>query len=240
MARKLGFYLMLVLVFSMMTLLAGCGGNSADSEKPAASAPPANETSVEDLLAKGQGLPGMSYDQVITTGDTAMTTKVWQQGKNMRLELEDSEGAGKVITIVNGDEETVYTYAPDQGIATKFSLEESEVDTSTPQDYAQDMNNETMKYIKEETIDGKECSLYEMNATDDSESLTKVWIWKDYGIPIRMESTAEGQEMLMEYKNVQVGAQDASLFQLPKDVAVMDIENMSIPGVDMSQTSPGN
>ena len=56
-----------------------------------------------------------------------------------------------------------------------------------------------MKYIKTETLDGKVCLVYEITEQDLS---GKVWLWKDYGIPV--EVTQEGEQVVTEFKNVQV------------------------------------
>ncbi len=221
----------LLLALFMVVLATGCGGGTKEAgsgTNQAGNQNGSSNTAVDPaaLLEKGQDLPGLSYDSVTTVADMdPFTTKVWVKGANMRVEMEVPEGGGKMISIVNSSEGVVYSYGEDQGMATKMPLAQSEVDTSTPQDYSDSLKPESMKYIKTETLDGKECLVYEVS---DSDFTGMTWLWKDYGIPLRIEATSEGESMVMEYKNVQVTELDDSLFQLPEGVEVMDL-GMEIP-----------
>ena len=214
--------LVILLIASLMIMLVtGCGGGTKETGNQTGN--PTNtdaDVDVAALLAKGQDLPGLSYDSVTTAaGMEPFTTKVWAKEGNMRVEIDIPEGGGKMISIVNAGEGVVYSYTSDELMAMKMSLEQSEVDTTTPQDYSESMEPESMKYIKTETLDGKECVVYEVT---DQDYTGKVWLWSDYGIPLRVEAAIEDQEMVMEFDNVQVTELDDSLFQLPAGVEVMD------------------
>lgn len=220
----------LLIALLMVVLVTGCGGGTKETGKK--TGPSNTETSVDaaDLLAKGHNLSGLSYDSVITAdGMDPVTTKVWVKKGNMRVEIDIPENGGKMISIVNSSEGVVYSYGSDQEMATKMALAQSEVDTTSPQDYSESMKPESMKYIKTETLDGKECVVYEVS---DQDFTGKAWFWKDYGIPLRIEATSEGESMVMEYKNVQVTELDDSLFQLPAGVEVMDLGNINVPPVN--------
>lgn len=216
----------LLLALLMLVLVTGCGGGTKETGNQTET--PANtDVDVAALLAKGKDLPGLSYDSVTTTaGMEPFATKVWVKEGNMRVEMVIPEGGGKMISIVNASEGVVYSYSSDEQVAMKMPLEQSEVDTTTPQDYSESMDAENMKYIKTETLDGRECVVYEVA---DPDSTGKVWIWKDYGIPVRVEAASEGEEMVMEFKNIQVSELDDSLFQLPAGVEVMDFGDFEIP-----------
>ncbi|MGE5544328.1 MAG: hypothetical protein ACM3UW_05080 [Bacillota bacterium] len=216
----------LLLALLMIFLASGCGGGTKETGNQTGT-PTNTDVDLAALLEKGKDLPGMSYDAVTTAaGMEPVTTKVWVKAGNMRVEMDIPEGGGKMISIVNSSEGFVYSYAADEQVATKMPLAQSEVDTTTPQDYSQSMKPESMKYIKTETLDGKECLVYEVT---DQDNTGKVWLWKDYGIPLRVEVTDEGEEMVMEYKNVQVTELDDSLFELPAGIEVMDIGDFVIP-----------
>lgn len=219
--------LVILLIASLMIMLVtGCGGGTKEPGNQTGT-PTNKDVDVAALLAKGQDLPGLSYDYVTTAaGMEPFMTKVWAKQGNMRVEMDIPEGGGKMISIVNAGEGVVYSYTSDEQMAMKMALEQSEVDTTTPQDYSESMEPESMKYIKTETLDGKECMVYDIT---DQDYTGKVWIWSDYGIPLRVEATSEGEEMVMEYKNAQVNELDDSLFQLPAGVEVMDLGNFSIP-----------
>lgn len=222
--KRLVFLLMALL---MAMLVVGCGGGAQETGNKPGTSTGDTEVKANDLLAKGKSLPGLSYDSVATmAGMEQINTKVWVKEGNMRIEMDIPEIGKKMISIVDSNEKAVYSYSPEQKMATKMPLVQSEVDTTSPQDYTQNMKPESMKYIKAETLDGKECLVYEVT---DQSFKGKMWLWKDYGIPLRIEATSEGETMLVEYKNVQVANIDDSLFKLPAGVEVMDLGNMTIP-----------
>ncbi|MDA8096172.1 MAG: hypothetical protein RDV00_00565 [Clostridia bacterium] len=78
-----------------------------------------------------------------------------------------------------------------------------------------------MKYPGQDTVDGKKCSVYK---TTDEGSKAKVWLWEEYGFPIRVESLADGQTVVVEYKNIKVDDIPASMFELPAGVQVMEFQ----------------
>ncbi|WP_145091145.1 hypothetical protein [Sporomusa sp. KB1] len=78
------------------------------------------------------------------------------------------------------------------------------------------------------TYDGVKCKVLLTQDEGEGKSQTKLWVREDYGIPLRVEVTeANGSKnMVMEYKNLKVGAQPAAAFQLPEGVEVMDMGEM--------------
>jgi len=205
----------MMLALALMVLATGCGGETKETgSQPQTTDEP--DVDVAGLLAKAQELPGLTYDAVTTiNGEEAFEVKFAVKVPNIRIETGSPEIGMKMVCIINTDEGAVYALSPDQETATKMSLAQFEVDTATPQDYAQSMDPDSMKYIKTETLDGKECLVYEI---DEQDSSAKVWLWKDYGIPLRVEVMYEGEPVVTEYKNVQITELDDSLFELPEEV----------------------
>lgn len=212
-------YLLLALLMAL--LVTGCGGGTKEMGPGVSNSE--TEVKVDDLLAKGKSLSGLTYDYVATFSGEQINSKVWVKEGNMRIEMIVPE-AGKMISIINTQKNAVYSYSPEQNMATKIPLDQSEVDTISPQDYSENMNSESMKYIKNETLDGKKCLIYEVSDQDEK---VKVWLWEDYGIPLRVEASDEG--MLVEYKNIKVEDIDDSLFVLPVGINIMDLGNLNIP-----------
>lgn len=207
--------IVMMLALALMVLATGCGGETKETgSQPQTTDEP--DVDVAGLLAKAQELPGLTYDAVTTmNGEEAFEVKYAVKVPNIRIETGSPEIGMKMVCIINTDEGVVYALSPDQQTATKMSLAQFEVDTATPQDYAQSMDPDSMKYIKTETLDGKECLVYEIAEQDSS---AKVWLWKDYGIPLRVEVMYEGEPVVTEYKNVQITELDDSLFELPEEV----------------------
>ncbi|NLB18937.1 MAG: hypothetical protein GX825_09480 [Syntrophomonadaceae bacterium] len=147
--RKKRMTFLIMLVFGLALLAMGCGGNQAT--EPTDADPPAGDeqVQVEDLLAKGKNIPGLSFDSVISqSGGELMDTKVWQKGSNMRIEMDMPEDGGKMVSIVLGDEKMMYSYNDAQGMAMKMSLDQAEVDRTSPVDYLDELAADDMKFVK--------------------------------------------------------------------------------------------
>ncbi|NLV17683.1 MAG: DUF4412 domain-containing protein [Syntrophomonadaceae bacterium] len=225
--RKNKMTFLILLVFGLALLMAGCGGNQPSEPTGSDSSAGNDQIQVEDLLSKGENISGLSFDSVISQeGSEIMVTKVWQKGSNMRIEMDMPADEGKMVSLVRGDEQVMYSYNEAQGMAMKMPLAQSEVNTETPEDYIAGLTAENMKYVKTEIIDGRQCQVYDVS-TADAES--RMWIWKDYGLPLKIETIVEGEAMVFEYRNIKVGDIADSQFELPAGIEVMDLENMQIP-----------
>jgi len=205
-------------------LLTGCGGKTqkaADNGQPASKADP---VPAEQLISKGKNVDGFSYDYVLTMPDgTKMTHKVWVESGNMRSEMSNPAGGEPTLAIVNMTEKAIYLYQPSMNQATKMPIEQSEVDTTSPKDYLGEAEPSSMLYMTRETFDGKDCLVYETN-TDGVKG--KMWIWEEYGMPLRVESQSGGDKVVAEFLNFKIGDIDDSLFRLPEGTKITDFSAM--------------
>ncbi|MEW6573132.1 MAG: hypothetical protein AB1374_05815 [Bacillota bacterium] len=229
-----------VIITFLVTSLAGCGGKKKAEDQPAAGknsvrneeATQAREESTADILAKSKKIEGMSYEYILTGLPTGQQTgKVWMHGKKMKTE--SSQGGQRIITIIDGDTNTVYTYYPGQNRAVKLKAGELGPEAQTPTDYTREANPDDVKVIeKRTTYDGVVCVVWEVKGKDGS--ATKMWVREDYGVPVRVEITApDGMKMVMEYKNMKIGPVPAETFELPAGVQVTDLGEMmkGVPGM---------
>lgn len=214
--KRLAF-LFLVICFVITSVgLAGCGGGKQ-------AAPAAKEETVDDLFAKGKNLPGMSYDFVMTAEGTSMSGQMWLSGKKIKSEM--TVDNNKMMTIVDGDANVVYTYSPAQGAAFKLPFDNSK-QTDTPDRFTKDVNAAKAKVLETTTYDSVKCKVVLIQDTE-GKAQTKLWVREDYGIPLRAEVVdSDGGKMVMEYKNLKVGAQPADIFKLPAGVEIMDMNDM--------------
>jgi len=51
----------------------------------------------------------------------------------------------------------------------------------------------------------------------------KMWLRKDDGLPVRVEAASSDGTFVTEYKNYDLGAQDARLFELPAGTQIVTI-----------------
>ena len=217
---------------------AGCIGDEPTEEGGASSAtqPTTAETSTDtssggllsDLLDKAKGSPSATYDLVISGGAIAgtETMKVWATETKERMDF--TIGGMKSITIVDKEAQVMYMYDPDQNTAIRMDF--SSADTQgQAQSFTEVMEEYNPTVVGTETIDGKKCTVIEFETvTEDATVTQKMWVWKDYGFPIKVEMTSSltPETTVMEMKNIEFGPIDPSVFELPDDVVITDLESM--------------
>ncbi len=87
----------------------------------------------------------------------------------------------------------------------------------------QSILNYQPKVVGTETVDGKYCLVVEYTA--DS-STSKMWIWQDQGLPVRIDSTTPRGQTTIEFKNYDFSDNPDNLFELPAGVP---ITNFNLP-----------
>lgn len=214
---------LLILITALLALtLTACGGNKetgapAPAEQPASQQEEKAGGPLDELMKNAQQAKEMSFEMVMTLKqDEEMTTtsKMFISGDNMRIE---SESMGiQAITIIDENDDT-YVYMPDSNTAMKSSAFEDET-TEVPYAWAEE--NVDMNVLGEEKMDGYDCLVVSSNEEGVE---TKMWLRKDIGMPVRVEIPSEG--LVIEYKNYDIGPQDAGLFKLPAGVQITELPN---------------
>jgi outer membrane lipoprotein-sorting protein len=226
MKRFILLALVLVLICFSFT---GCGGSKKETQNKPTESPAINKTtekeSAANLLGKGKEVKGMSYDYSLDLPDSKMMTgKVWMQGQKMKTE--GTVEGKKIITIYDGDTNTVYTYYPDQNMAMKMSAPESGEKAPTPTDYTRNADPNKIKTLETTMYNGVKCKVMLIEGKEGKEQV-KMWVREDYGIPVRVEATVpDGSKTVMEYKNLKVGPQSPGVFELPAGVKITDVNEM--------------
>lgn len=180
---------------------------------------PEGEASLTEILAKAKGIT-FKYDMVTTApGQTAVTTKMWWEGKKMRMEG-TFEGKSMVY-LVDVDKQLAYTYFPSENTAIKIGLAKAQ---ETAGESPAEQSESVVKYnpvtVGTEILDGKNCLVIEY--TTETEKV-KMWLWKEYGLPIRTESTTAKGTSIVELKNIGFGDIPDSMFELPAGVQIIEM-----------------
>jgi len=228
--KRLGFVFVLMLAIVAL-LVVGCEEDEKATPTPTATpeatptaTPAATPTStptatpaatptpgeLADILGLTSAIESVQFDMVMTgPGLPDITSTVWQKRNKMKTEL-TMEGM-TIVTYIDYDAQRLCAYVETLGmaVATDFSqapanpLEES----GTILDY-QPM------VIGSETIDGKDCLVYEWTA----EGITvKTWAAKADGFPRRVEVTTPEGVMIIEYSNIEFVDIPDSVFEFPPE-----------------------
>ena len=193
-------------------LAAGCH----QLEGAATTQPPtttAGGDSLSDILGYSANITSVKYDMIVTSPDMGeMATTFWIKGNKMRSETV-AEGQ-TIIMILDMDAQKMYVYYPDQDMAVEMGYEPGE----SAIDEAQAIAGYSPTIIGTETIDGKVCLVVEYSVEG---STVKMWLWEEYGFPIRIETTTSEGMIIAEYRNIEFGDIPDSMFELPEGVEPM-------------------
>ena len=219
----------LVLALLLGLFIAGCGSKQSPEKTPiqpsSPSQPQPKETSLSQILAKGQGIKSMSYDFVMTAPEITQTGKVWIDGN--RLKTDSTVQGKRIITIFDRATNTAITYYPEQNQAVKMSAGAGSNKTPAPTDYTGNLNPDKVKLLRTETYDGSACKVLEVLTPGQQGEKVLLWVREDLGVPVKVEVTApSGEKTVMEYKNLQAGPIPDEVFQLPPGVQVTDLGQM--------------
>ena len=217
----------ILLLFVMTLLVAGCGKKASETSAPAPkeavqSSASSSDTSAQSLITKGMAISNISYDcEVSVPEGNKVSMKAWIKGNQMRTEMPNTEGNGSIVSIIDSEKGIVYIYQPDQKMATKMSISMSPQDNSpSPKEAMASLKPNEMKYTGKDTVDGKKCLVYEIQAGNNETG--KVWLWEDCGVPLKIEATTDGKKSVMEYRNVKLDEIPASMFEIPAGTKIVE------------------
>jgi len=220
--RKIAVFVPILLLAILVLVGAGCGEKVAEEGLPAAGEEEKEEEteSLTAILGKATGLSSLRYDAVVTApGEAAVTTKMWWKGEKMRMEG-TFEGTSMVYLMDMG-EQLAYMYFPADNTAMEMDLGETQESVGeSPTEQSESITQYNPVTLGTEVLDGKNCRVIEYTAEAVK---TKSWVWIDYGLIIRMESTTDEGTSVFELKNIDFGAIADSMFELPAGVQMMEM-----------------
>ncbi len=224
---KFKIYLVLS-CFIVSSVFSGCGGkmdkgkdpNAAQVQQPPVVSEPA-VPSADQLVAKGIAADGFTYDYVMTLPDGSnLKQKVWVEAGKMRIEIKSPGSNDTMVAITNLSAGEAFFYQPELKQAMKMPIENSEIDTTSPKDYLEEFAPANTTFIKKDLLDGKQCLVYEMKINGETST---VWIWEEFGLPLRTEMQQDGGKLTVEFKNLELGDIDDAMFTLPKDTVIVKL-----------------
>ena len=174
-------------------------------------------SALNDLMARARGNTEYSVEFRMTAGTVPITGKSFFKGTKMRQEVGTGQEATVIIVDVDKKEATIFM--PAQGIAFKTDFSQMARDAQRPDDRVGQLPTNA-RQVGTETVDGKPAVVFEYT---EQAATTKMWIWAEKGVPLKLETTAAGQKTLIEYLNYQFTPQPDNLFTLPAGVSLMDI-----------------
>lgn len=169
-----------------------------------------------------------SADMVMTSGQISSTGKIYHAlGGKDRMEM-NAQGT-TAITITRTDKKVAWVLMPAQNMYMEMSLEESAKKSGKTNVSDCDMD---LSSLGDETVNGVRATKNKVSGScpDNTKYDGTMWITKD-GIMVKMESvaTVDGQQanVNMDLKNLKIGPQEASLFEVPAGYQKFDMGGIS-------------
>jgi outer membrane lipoprotein-sorting protein len=167
-----------------------------------------------EVLARTAEIVSVKYDTLVTRPRTpASTMTTWVKRNRMRMETVEQGEA--VVILVDDDTQTVYRYVPAQNTATQTPYPPP---TKTAMKDAESITDYNPSVVGTETMDGKVCLVVEYL---ESGAPTKMWLWQDYGLPLRVERTVPVGIVVVKSSNIDFADIPDSLFELPPGVHII-------------------
>ncbi len=155
-------------------------------------------------MAVAAAFQGFSADIVTAHGKQTMQGKIFVAGDKMRFET-----AG-VVSITRMDKKVVWMLMPTEKMYMEQPIRlENVVPSSEP------MAGEVERtLLGTETVNGQTANKYRITVQTDSRRHSFLqWLAADSALPLR--TAAEDGSWWQEFRNIQVGVPDASLFEVP-------------------------
>ena len=177
---------------------------------------------VSTLVLVGLWLAGSTFaaefsaDMVMTSGGTTTTSKIFTKGEKSRMEPQGQP----TYSIVRNDKKVMWMVMTDQ----KTYMEMTADPKQAPQ--GDKVTGEvSRKLIGKETIDGHSTEKYEVTFKEGNKT-EKMYQWIATDIKFMVKMAAVDGSYTMEYKNIKMGPQADSLFEVPSGYKKMAMPAM--------------
>lgn len=185
-----------------------------------------NEKSTEvshelvEVLAKAENIDSLKYNIEVNDINETFIMRFWQKELKMRIEM--SVDGQEIVNLIDIEENIMYMFLPVENMATKIDIAMAgEIIENSIKEQADLLLSYNPIIVGEETIDGKECLVIEYSVDNEK---TKMWVWKEYGLPIKAETLTEQGEMIKtEIKNIEIIDIPDNVFELPPGVQVTEM-----------------
>jgi hypothetical protein len=176
-----------------------------------ASTTAATGNGLSDLIGKAASVSYYYCEVNMTSGTDTSNMKEWiKTGNPAKIRMEVA-AAGQTTDIIY-DGQNYYMYMPAANMAYQMSVASAQQYTSNSGNTSS-LSQYNPVLVGPDTVNGMACTVYQYTVQGIS---TKVWIWNQYGLPVKMVSDTT----TIVYSNYSFSAIDDSMFQLPAGVIV--------------------
>jgi outer membrane lipoprotein-sorting protein len=181
--------------------------------------------SLPSIISRASEIDACEYDITVTSPNREdHTAHMWWKGADMRVDstMPTQGGSFDAVYLLDTEEQVSHVYLPDQNRAIKMSYSQAKEQTAdSPREQNEELREQDAEITGREVINGKECVVVEYTSEEGDE--TTVWVWEEYGLPIRTATVMDDGEYTTEMSNIEFKDIPDDRFQLPEGVQVMDV-----------------
>lgn len=178
----------------------------------------AKAKTLTEVVAQATSQPGIFCEYVVRPDQgSVLKGKLWIAADNLRSE---SIEAGQSTAIFIRNSKKGYNYIFTSGDKQAIKVTDTHpAEEINPVEILRVVSDKTQPLGKE-VKDGKNCIVIKY---EDDAVVNQVWIWEDYGVPVRIESTYNKSTTVMEYGNYKFEPIAEAMFELPEGMTVMEL-----------------
>ena len=186
--------------------LSGCTQQNPSSDEKTINSAPPDEESLETILGKTESIDSMYFEIDATITMTGYGTQnaqiqIWQKPPYVKEQISGMYGGTSTTMTVIHRPDGNYTYDAAQGKyvltpeVTSFSSWLQYFDSETLRGL---LNNQSLGNMQKVTLDGKQATLFNYSLSVEEVSVSvQMWIWNDYGVPLKAYVDMDMKEMAM-------------------------------------------
>lgn len=180
------------------------------------------------LLSVGCACMAASFSADIYSGPKSMakTGKVYSNGKMIRMEMKAGEHLQ--IMIVRLDKKKIWMLNPGSKEYTEMPVTKPEL--ADPRSEAMLMRNATKKELGTETVSGYSCRKTAYVTKSGPKGMATRWYSQKLDWPVKTHvQMPDGRTFTQELRNIKLGNQASSLFEIPKGYKVVAVPTRPPP-----------
>jgi hypothetical protein len=173
---------------------------------------------IKDILVKAREIDSLVYDVTMKKFGEDFSSKFWEKKENMRMDVLFK--GRTMINLWNREEEVGYLYTAGDTTATEINFEQAkDIFSSSTKQWVEDALNYDLVVIKKEKVNNKDCLLLKY---DKKEGEVKIWVWEEYGLPIKVISQEEWGVVEILIENIEISDIPDTMFHLPLGTKVIE------------------
>jgi outer membrane lipoprotein-sorting protein len=213
-----------IAIFIIVLLLAGGGFLLFSEKEEKTDEESLEETSEEttreimEILKKAEEIDSLKYDAVVRFPEGSYTLKFWEKGDNLRMNI--MVQGREMINLWDKKEEIGYLYTAGDTIATKIDITQADgIFESSIVNWAKEALNHDLIVVKEVFLEDKDCYVVKY---EKGENEITMWVWKEKGVPVKIENKEEWREMEIVIENIEMEDFSDNIFHLPMGIEVTE------------------